>query len=551
MLRQDLERMSREQLIAEAERLGIPRPRVLTLPELIDEIIGRTAKSERERAKARGWLGRARDLLSRVVERGLHLPEAARVLRREGEEKGWPAPPPPLPTVTLAEIYAAQGHLERAIAVLDEVIAREPDHREAKQMRERFVEQQHRSRARKAGEKDAPPSSAPTKSVKREEPKLRNSQTVRDGEGSSLAEAQPLGAPEASSPTAVEKTSEQEGATPSVVATVGEQAGVDPLVASQPDGDEEASEPPVAPTVGAEEGVEASVAPTVGEEEGAEPADEAAVLGEAATERAPVLEEPAEALEEPPLPDRYEVDEIVAIAVDPRTIYLYWEVRPTTLAHAQSERPEGFLCVRVVSVVATWEGPRLAARDLRVDALYGDRFLRDIQPGSNVRVSVGWKRGEEFFPFAVGAEVTAPRAVPVETVAQEVARFEADPVVAPFQHRGPQPVFAPVFVDVREAMEAQVTRAVDVGGGAVMVERVERVIASRGHGAPVDTGVESFAEGPRGAGEAQAEEEIVESAWFHRGGSSELSRGGPGRIVRRRPEREAPIVFGGASELSR
>ena len=44
MDRQELERLTREQLIAQAERLGIPRPRVLTQPELIDEIIGRTAK---------------------------------------------------------------------------------------------------------------------------------------------------------------------------------------------------------------------------------------------------------------------------------------------------------------------------------------------------------------------------------------------------------------------------------------------------------------------------------------------------------------------------
>src|SRR5580692_2567709 len=152
MERQDLERMNREQLIAQAERLGIPRPRVLTQPELIDEIIARTTKNERERAKARGWLGRARDLLARVVEKGLHLPEAARALRSGGEP--WPAPPPPLPTVTLAEIYAAQGHLERAIAVLDDVIAREPEHREARLMRERFAEQAHRSRSRSGRDRE-------------------------------------------------------------------------------------------------------------------------------------------------------------------------------------------------------------------------------------------------------------------------------------------------------------------------------------------------------------------------------------------------------------
>src|SRR5262249_33187277 len=105
MQRQDLERMTRGQVIVQAERPGIPRPRVLTQPELIDEIIGRTTKDEPERARARGWLGRARDLLARVVERGLHLPEAARVLRKQGEDRGWRPPPPPLPTVTLAEIY--------------------------------------------------------------------------------------------------------------------------------------------------------------------------------------------------------------------------------------------------------------------------------------------------------------------------------------------------------------------------------------------------------------------------------------------------------------
>src|SRR5262245_15895980 len=172
MNRQELERLTREQLIAQAERLGIPRPRVLTQPELIDEIIGRTAKSEREKQKARGWLGRARDLLARVVERGLHLPEAARVLRSTPEERPWPTPPPPLPTVTLAEIYAAQGHLERAISVLDEVLAREPDHQEARSLRARFAEQvKARSRAgRGAASTQAgaapPPAPGPQESAK-------------------------------------------------------------------------------------------------------------------------------------------------------------------------------------------------------------------------------------------------------------------------------------------------------------------------------------------------------------------------------------------------
>src|SRR4051812_18022922 len=141
MQRYELEKLSREELITQAERLGVPRPRVLTQPELTDEIISRTAKSEREKAKARGWLGRARALLAQVVEKGLHLPEAARVLRSGPDDRPWPTPPPPLPTVTLAEIYAAQGHLDRAVAVLDEVLTREPDHAEARALRVRFGEQ--------------------------------------------------------------------------------------------------------------------------------------------------------------------------------------------------------------------------------------------------------------------------------------------------------------------------------------------------------------------------------------------------------------------------
>lgn len=95
MRRQNLEGLNREQLIAEAERLGVPRPRVLTQPELYDEIISRSTKNERERARARGWLGRARDLLAKVVEKGLHLPDAARAIRSTGEDRSWPAPPPP------------------------------------------------------------------------------------------------------------------------------------------------------------------------------------------------------------------------------------------------------------------------------------------------------------------------------------------------------------------------------------------------------------------------------------------------------------------------
>src|SRR6185436_248263 len=96
-----------------------------------------------------------------VVERGLHLPEVARALRATPADEDWPTPPAPLPTITLAEIYAAQGHLDRAIGVLDEVLAREPDHVEARSLRDRWIEQAKRPTARSSRPPTAPTSIVP------------------------------------------------------------------------------------------------------------------------------------------------------------------------------------------------------------------------------------------------------------------------------------------------------------------------------------------------------------------------------------------------------
>src|SRR5213078_1387463 len=49
--------------------------------------------------------------------------------------------PPPVATVTLAEIYATQGHYEQALRMLDEVIEREPEHATARGLRDRIAEE--------------------------------------------------------------------------------------------------------------------------------------------------------------------------------------------------------------------------------------------------------------------------------------------------------------------------------------------------------------------------------------------------------------------------
>ncbi|WP_146649120.1 tetratricopeptide repeat protein [Labilithrix luteola] len=131
MDRDELEGLDRESLVRRAEVAGIRRARILTRPELIDELLRLDPRmDEMQLKRSRGFFGRARDLLSRVVERGLHLPDAATRIRWTGTLP--PAVPQSetqaLPTLTLAEIYAAQGHKQRAIETLRRVLEREPEH---------------------------------------------------------------------------------------------------------------------------------------------------------------------------------------------------------------------------------------------------------------------------------------------------------------------------------------------------------------------------------------------------------------------------------------
>jgi hypothetical protein len=131
MDRAELEGLDRESLVRRAEASGIKRARILTRPELVDELLRLDEGADPEQLrKKRGFFGRARDLVARVVERGLHLPDAADRIRNLGTlPPSVPrAEPQAVPTVTLAEIYAAQGHRQRAVETLRRVLEREPEH---------------------------------------------------------------------------------------------------------------------------------------------------------------------------------------------------------------------------------------------------------------------------------------------------------------------------------------------------------------------------------------------------------------------------------------
>lgn len=141
-----LEGLPRDQLIERARRAGVRRPELLTRVELKDEIVRLSETDERKRRAARGWFGVARDLLASMVEQGLHMPDAAKLIRGEPLLGDVHRVQTPVATVTLAEIYVAQGHTQRALKILDEVLAREPDHEAARELRGRLMAEMERAK---------------------------------------------------------------------------------------------------------------------------------------------------------------------------------------------------------------------------------------------------------------------------------------------------------------------------------------------------------------------------------------------------------------------
>lgn len=483
MDRQKLEGLTREELVALAGELGIVRPRSLTVPELIDEIVTRTATNERDKARSRGWLGRARSLLASVIERGLHLPDVAKALRNAPATKPWPVAPTPLATMTLAEIYAAQGFLDKALQILDEIITREPEHADARSLRQRL-------QAQSSGGKKA------ETAAKREDVTLSND------------------------PAPVVETAQSVSAL-EVADTVKDI--VVPVVETNTAPVAESAEPVVvAASVEEETAKTAAIEAPVEEAKTAEKAaEEEPAAADSFDEDEPAAldsdwhDEPA--IEELPLPERYNVDEIVGIAVDPATVYVYWEVRPVVLARAHARSPEGAMVVRLVSVTPTWDGPIVEQRDLRIDALYGDAYVRGIQPGSNVRIGVGWLAHGEFTPFAIGEPVTTPRKERATATASTMGRWTPEGASAAVAS-GQTTVGLLAMALEKAVANADVTVLVSPTGPSA-----ERTLLGLRQQWP------TFDLGSRGL-PAQAAQRAPRSTL---GGSSELSMGGASEQVRR------------------
>lgn len=396
MERRALEELSRDELVRLAEEHGVARPRVLTKDELVDELVRRTITSAEKRGRARGWLGRARDLLASMMEGAADA--------RGRTPQATPSGPAPLATVTLAEIYAAQGHFARAVEVLDQVLAREPSHEEAKRLRERFAETQRGPRGAEPDEHAAKPEAMTMSDEPIDAPPDR-------------AEA-----PAAASPTSAHTPSagSSSAGTGSADAPSIDTPRADPSSADAPSIDPPRADPSSAdaPSVDARVELEGS-GPT---KRTASPSSvEPGNAGDPPrTASAPLVVE----AESPLTPGLVaELDEVVALSVSPERLFVYWEVRAESRDAARARAPGGELTLRVLTVQASWDGPEPELRDVPIDALVGDRFLGDIPPGAAIRVSVGWRSDDLFDPIAVGAEVRAPRATPTSTPSTTVRRW--------------------------------------------------------------------------------------------------------------------------------
>jgi len=377
MKRADLDGLDREALIRLAEEHGVSRARILTRPELVDEILLRRAAREGDAdpSIARGFFGLARDLVARVVERGLHLPDAATKIRSihlDAPKKL--TPPAVLPTVTLAQIYASQGHTSRAIDTLKRVIEAEPDHADARDLLRRLSEPSY----------IAPKDPLPPE----DEAALARDEDASDEEG----DEERVG-------DAAESSVSFESAAPGVLAS---EPSAEPISAARE------------PSPSASHAVEAPLAES-----------RSTSSAEPAVEEEPTKSEPPPPafLDDAPLPPKYDVDECVAIPVDPETLFVYWEVRDSLLARLRQMRGEGVLALRALVVEPGWHGPRSYVRDHDVHGSLGDYFLRGLPAAAVVRVAIGYRTATAFVPIAHSPLLAIPRKEPVGNVAHTLVRW--------------------------------------------------------------------------------------------------------------------------------
>ncbi len=355
MDRGELEDLDRESLVVRAQAAGIRRARILTRPELIDELLRLDPNADAAQLKkSRGFFGRARDLVARVVERGLHLPDAADRIRTMALGTTIPTTamprtePQAMPTVTLAEIYAAQGHRQRAIETLRRVLEREPDHAAAQALLARLSDDAY----------VAPkPRLAPEPEV---EPELDASDESDESDEDQDSEAVTVETLLVANSVSASNGSNPEGLGPGA------------LLAAAIKGPTDSN----------------------GEYE-------FALLP--ASER-----EPRAVPEVVPEPALAEVEECFAIPVErdegtegaSARMFVRWSISWSTIGALLGARPNGRFVVRAHVLTPAWDGPNAETRDLVVDPSDEQVMLVGLPEPAVVRVAVGWLDGATFVPVA-------------------------------------------------------------------------------------------------------------------------------------------------------
>jgi hypothetical protein len=339
MDRAELERLDREGLVLRAQAAGIRRARVLTRPELIDELLRLDPATDQTLLKKnRGFFGIARDLLSKVVEKGLHLPDAAERFRAAlNPLPHVPRPEPQaVPTVTLAEIYAAQGHKGRAIETLQRVLESEPDHGAARVLLEKLEA---------TGYVPPPPPVLPEVDEAGDEIGSRLGQPVEDEALADFAQAA------------------------------------------------RESEHLVLDEVGEREEPAASIASEAGASEDVVSED---VVSEALVSEPVISTLPLPSASDSDSDSDYEHEHeggarCVALPLGGGRTFVWWEVG------AAARSP---FVVRAVVIVPGWDGPKQETRDIACDPTSGGLVLADLPDGAVVRVAVGRMEEDDLVPLA-------------------------------------------------------------------------------------------------------------------------------------------------------
>lgn len=142
-----------------------------------------------------------------------------------------------------------------------------------------------------------------------------------------------------------------------------------------------------------------------------------------------------------------------ALAVDPYTVVVYWELSDARLARRGVDLSRDALSLLVVSFSVSDDGVRRDER--RVDGLHraGELYLRELAPGASHHCAVGVFRGERFVPLCRAEGVDTPRDAPVDVI----ARVAAAASLAPSADAPRRPQAAPSRPQTAPAPSARVT----------------------------------------------------------------------------------------------